>query len=224
MIRSFGIFLPWSLLGINLEMKNKQSYSVWLLLLLAVVWRSVFFAASVGCINVSGDESIMALQSIGITQQADDPLLLTKQHPRGVGGRFPLLFMAQPYLFPFESYVAAPFIRMLPDSAFGLRLIPALLGLAGCFLGMILLREWFRRSKDRIGLLDGLLPVLLIAVPSAYVLMLQSVYMLPSYPGFMVLSMLALWLADRNRQQSGGWNPVGLCWPVFVPGLRPVIR
>jgi len=180
------------------------------LVVCAVLWRALFFSVSVCQINASGDESIMGLQAIGITQSSDNPLFQTKQHPPGLFGRFPLLFMAQPYLFPLESYFSAPFIRLLPNNAFGLRLIPACMGLLTCIICLLLLQRWSRQAKSSFWL-----PALLVVFPSVYVLMLQSVYMLPSYPAFMLLTILAFWLADKNRS-TPELNPfypllAGLC-------------
>lgn len=180
----------------------KSNRILWLMLLAALLWRAVFFGISVNRVHVSGDESIMALQARGMTQSADDPVFQTKQRPPGVFGRFPLLFMAQPYLFPVESYVCAPFIRFLPSTALGLRLIPAVMGLVSTLFGLLLLRRW--REEDGVGGIP--VAALLLVFPSAYVLMLQSVYMLPSYPAFMLLGMAALWAAERNRAETG-WNP-----------------
>jgi hypothetical protein len=149
------------------------------ILLMALLWRAIFFGASSLLINVSGDESIMGLQAIGITQPADSELFQTKQQPRGLFGRFPLLFMAQPYLFPLESYLSAPFIRWLPRTAFGLRLTPAILGGAAALFMLLLMAGWHKRDR---GVANGwfLAVMLSAAFPGAYVLTLQSVYMLPS--------------------------------------------
>jgi hypothetical protein len=179
------------------------------LVVLAVAWRAVFLWISVDRICVSGDEAIMGLQGMGLTQSADNPLFQTKQNPAGVWGRFPLLFMAQPYLFPFESYLMAPFIRWLPHTALGLRLIPALMGLVGVLAGLWLLRRWQTQAgKARGGGWCSLGPLALVVFPSAYVLTLQSAYMLPSYPGLMMLSMLTLLAGDYARASRCWWNPL----------------
>lgn len=196
-------------------MKKLNVISV--LLLAALLWRGAFFYLSVTRVNVSGDECIMALQARGITQSADDPAFQTKQHPQGVLGRFPLLFLAQPYLFPTESYFCAPWIRLLPSNAFGLRLIPFLMGLSSCFFGLLILRRWANADAPGSKRAAGGLPAAawLVVIPSAYVLMLQSVYMLPSYPSFMLLGMAALWAAERHRAEAG-WNPG---WALLAGGL-----
>lgn len=176
----------------SLKVNRKHLFAA--LFMAVLLWRALFFSVSVSHIHVSGDESIMGLQAIGLTQAADNPLFQTKQHPPGLFGRFPLLFMAQPYLFPVESYFSALFIRFLPNNAFGLRLLPACMGLMTSLISLLLLRRWGRAAGS-----IYLLPAMLIVFPSPYVLMLQSAYMLPSYPTFMLLSLLACWLADKNR-------------------------
>ena len=81
--------------------------SVWILITLAILWRLLFFAVSVNTINVSGDESIMALQAIGITLPANSELFQTRQAPPGFLGRFPLLFMASP-TYSLSNPISAP--------------------------------------------------------------------------------------------------------------------
>lgn len=200
----------------------KKNGIMLILLLAATLWRAGFFCISVSRVNVSGDECIMALQAKGITQSADAPEFMSRQHPPGVLNRFPLLFMAQPYLFPTESYLSAPFIRLLPSNAFGLRLIPAVMGLLSCFFGLLILRQWMLEeecSAGRVSRFCGM-PAAgwLVVFPSAYVLMLQSVYMLPSYPSFMLLGLAALWTAEKNRAQPG-WNPAWALLAGLLSGL-----
>ncbi|MDD4734879.1 MAG: hypothetical protein PHP44_02095 [Kiritimatiellae bacterium] len=198
-------------------MKKKQV--LWMLLLVALLWRAAFFCVSVNRVHVSGDECIMALQARGMTQSAEDPAFQTKQRPRGVFGRFPLLFMAQPYLFPVESYLSAPFIRLLPATALGLRLVPSIMGLFSSLFGLLLLRRWAGEDA-RVDGLPAAFPAAawLVVFPSAYVLMLQCVYMLPSYPAFMLLGLAALWAAERNRAETG-WNPGWALLTGFLAGL-----
>ena len=84
------------------------------------------------------------------------------------------------------------------------------MGLIACLSGLFYLRKYiFSSSKSGI-ITTGLL----VAIPSAYVLLLQAVYALPSYPAFMMLSMLAILCAEQNRTTS--WkNP----FFAFMAGL-----
>lgn len=166
-----------------------------LVLLVAVGVRVAFFSSSVNHLNVSGDESIAALLGMGITQSSDSPVMQAKQNPRGVFGRFPLLFMAQPYLFPVDSYFAAPFIRWLPNNAFGIRFTPSLLGLLTVLFSIIIL---LRRGALR----ETWPGIVLILFPSSYLLLLQGAYGLPGYPSSMFLSALGIFLAQEHNQSS----------------------
>ncbi len=166
-----------------------------LVLLLAVGLRVAFVGSSVKHLNVSGDESIAALLGMGITQSSDSPVMQAKQHPRGIFGRFPLLFMAQPYLFPVDSYFAAAFIRWLPNNAFGIRFTPSLLGLLTVLFSIIIL---LRRGALR----ETWPGVLLVLFPSSYLLLLQGAYGLPGYPSSMFLSALAIFIAQEHNRSS----------------------
>ncbi len=168
-------------------------------ILIAIIFRASFFYSSVTHVNISGDESIAALMAMGITQPADSPVMQAKQHPRGIFGRFPLLFMAQPYLFPVDSYLAAPFIRWLPKNAAGIRFTPTLLGLLTVILSILILIIGSELRKSWPGLL-------LILFPSAYLLLLQGAYGLPGYPSSMFFSALCIFLAhihSRTEKASG---------------------
>lgn len=157
-----------------------------LLILLALGLRLFFFQLSVTHIPVDADEAIAALQAKQITR-----------------GEWPLLMLAQPYLFPLEAYVAAPFSRWLFHNAFGARLIPALLGLLSVFFMLAILRRWgsFR---------DTWPGYLLILFPSAYLLTLQTAFALPGYASLLVLTGLVFWLAQIRQDNTRGQFWLGL--------------
>ncbi len=133
------------------------------LILLAVGLRLGFFVISTTRVQPSSDESITVLMAEAIHS-----------------GQFPLLFTGQPYMFPLESYLLAPFTSWLPHNAFGARIGGFILTLVGLLLSLRLaattLRGWGRLAA-----------FFLIAVPSAYVLMMQSAYALPGYPSLLLL-------------------------------------
>lgn len=165
------------------------------IILASLLLRFGFLFTSTANIHVSGDESIAALQAIGITQSADDPLMKAKQHPRGLAGRFPLLFMGQPYLFPLESTLYSPFIRFLPNSAFGVRILPFCMGLITLTLALALLA--------RLGGLRKNWPAaLMLLLPSTYLMMMFFAYGPPSYHALMLFSALGLYLAHRQRESE----------------------
>lgn len=177
------------------------------ILFTSLLLRFIFLFTSTANIHVSGDESIAALQAIGITQNSASPVMQAKQHPRGVAGRFPLLFMGQPYLFPLESTLYAPFIRLLPNSAFGVRLLPFCMGLITLALSLALLRRW--------GSWEEVWPAaLLILFPSSYLLMMFHAYGPPSYHALMLFSALGLYLAQLQRESNslkGSLTLAALC-------------
>ena len=191
---------------------REKRLEIAVLVLLVLLWRAAFFTVSVQQLNLSGDEAIRSLQAMSITQPKDSYHVQLQQEPRGLFGHYPLLFMAQPYLFPVEAYFSAPFIRWLPRSAFGSRLIPACMGLITCWLGLLLVNRAFRTARregeeERIGKFSRYGALLLVVFPSTFLLVLQVAYPLPSYQAFMMLGLLALWLAERNRTVS--WkNPL----------------
>lgn len=161
-------------------------------LLLAVlagfVLRAQFFQISVTHLQPSSDESIAMLQA----QDVRD-------------GRFPLLFMAQPYLFPIESYLAAPFVRWWPPAAWSARLVPTILQ-AAAVIGCLLL---LRRMVQGWAFLAG---AILTLVPSSYLLLMQAAYRPPAYSALVLLFPATLWLADRSRESD---RP----WPLLATGL-----
>jgi hypothetical protein len=136
--------------------------------LLALALRIAFLVDSVRHVPASSDEALSVLQSHQILQ-----------------GDFPLLVMANPYQFPIESYLFAPFAGVLPVSALGVRLIPFLLSLAAQAGFLFLL---FRTAAPR-AFWPGLL---LMAFPSAYLMLLFSAYFIPQHSSFMLLSVLTM--------------------------------
>ncbi len=116
----------------------------------ALVLRLVFFWISVSLVQPTADESIAQLQAERV-MRAD----------------FPVLMMGQPYLFPVESYIAAPFAPFLPNNAFGARLVPALLQAIATLVAFLILERMFR---DR----PPWPAALLLLFPSAYMLMMQA--------------------------------------------------
>jgi hypothetical protein len=154
-------------------------------------------------IPVSTDESILALQARHVLFPPADPDLRDAMHPKPVFHRFPLLFMAQPYLFPLEAYIAAPFAPLLPTNPFGARIVPLFLGLGALFLSFLILR--------RLGSWREAWPgALLLIFPSAYVAMLQYGYALPSYPSHLFFLALATWLTIRYIERATALRALGL--------------
>lgn len=176
--------------------------------LVALVLRLTLFQTGLRHVPVSSDESITALQAIGITQSSHDPAFDAKQSPRGLKGRFPLLFMAQPYLFPLEAYLMAPLMPVMPRNAFGARFTALLIGFAGVLAGLLLLRRWGAWREIWPG-------VLLVMLPSAYVLILQAGYALPSYPVLIGGSMVILLLIHlmHRDEKARPWTALvaGIC-------------
>ena len=58
----------------RLPFNKKVFWTGAVLVVLAVAWRAIFLWISVDRICVSGDEAIMGLQGMGLTQSADNPL------------------------------------------------------------------------------------------------------------------------------------------------------
>jgi len=188
--------------------------SLLILILLAasgLALRAIFFSVSVSSIHVSGDESIFALQSTAITQDSESEAFQAKQHPRGIRGRFPLLFMAQPYLFPLESYLSAPLMPLLPYNAGGIRLPLLLMGLVTTVLCLRLVQSWGTFSRTW--------PAwLLILIPSPYLMTFFAAYSPPSYPSLLLFIALVL---NLTRWRPEKIIPAGLSAGIsgFATGL-----
>jgi hypothetical protein len=185
-------------------------------LLIALALRLSLFVTGLNHVPVSTDESITALQAMGITQSSTHPAYEAKQHPRGVWGRFPLLFMAQPYLFPLESYLMAPGMPFLPSTALGARWMAGLLGLLGVLFSLLLLRRW-----GGVGALT--LGGLLILFPSAYLLIFQAGYALPSYPILLAFSAGILWLTQESVRDEKV-RPVLIAGAGLAAGLAMAVN
>ena len=93
-------------------------------------------------------------------------------------GARPLLFWGAPYQFPLESYLLAPFVHLLPSNAYGARLFFAIMGSAAV-AGFCLLQLVTGKGISR---LAGLL---IILIPSTYLIILQSGYFIPEHTATM---------------------------------------
>lgn len=164
-----------NLFGNTLE--NRRS-GLWLALAIviiaAIAIRVSFIKTSLRVLQPSSDESIFALMAVSIRE-----------------GERPLLFWAQPYLFPIESYVTAPFAHKLPPDARGARLPLLLMQQVAFLLQVALALLLFRRAVTRS------IALALILFPSSYLLMVQALYSMPGYAflmlgGYLILVIAAL--------------------------------
>jgi len=148
--------------------RKKTTVIIGVLALLAILIRLAFFFISTTTLPTSSDEALSILQAKQI-----------------IAGHTPLLVMANTYQFPVESYLSVPFVKHLPRNAFGARLIPLLLGLGTTAVLVLILSQIAPFKSSWPGLI-------LIIVPSAYLLMHQSAYMLPQHNAFLLLSSLSV--------------------------------
>lgn len=141
----------------------------------ALVVRVALFWA--GCANMPAfdDECIIALQAKQIAH-----------------GDVSLLMLAQPYLFPLEAYVMAPFIEFLPRTAFGARVVAFGMGLFSLMMAWLIFRRWGRFSDVWPGLL-------LLLFGSPFLFILQYGLALPGYPSLIFISLLMAWLAQGHQ-------------------------
>ncbi len=160
----------------------KRAFPQWMLVLLtgAVLVRMVFFTISVRNLPPTADECCPFIQAEYEVQR----------------GQWPLLFIGQPYQFPIDSYMAALF-TWLPRNAFGVRILFFGAGLITLALFLVILRELGPWQECWPG-------VLLVLFPSTFVLMLQCACSIPMHSAFTVLSLLAVWLAIRQRRAKRG--------------------
>jgi len=159
-----------------------------LAVLVGIALRTAFFRVSVTHLQPSSDESISMLQAQDVR-----------------AGHFPLLFMAQPYLFPIESYLAAPFVNRLPPAAWSARLVPTILQAAAVAWCLLLLRRMVQGWAFLVG-------ATLTLIPSSYLLLMQAAYRPPAYSALVLLFPATLWFADRSRRSTH-------TWPLLATGL-----
>jgi len=152
--------------------------SIAVVLGLALMVRLVLFWS--GCSNMPAidDECIIALQANQI-----------------VRGEFPLLMMAQPYMFPLEAYFMAPFSKFLPQTAFGARVLAFGMGSIALLMAWLILRRWGRFSDVWPG-------VLLLLFGSPLLLVLQFGMALPGYPSLIFFSIFLVWLSQVSSESK----------------------
>jgi len=162
---------------------------------LALWFRIALFNA--GCANMpaTDDECIIALQA--------------KQIARG---EFSLLMLAQPYMFPLETYLMAPVINLLPRTAFGARVMAFGCGLLSLFLAWLILRRWGRLQEVWPGFL-------LLLAGSPFLMMLQYGLALPGYPSLILLSSLMVWLAQRHKETASDVSRLAAFGVGFLGGV-----
>ncbi|PTN36506.1 hypothetical protein [Desulfonatronum sp. SC1] len=153
-------------------------------LLAAVGIRFAVAKAGLDHLPVTTDEAIVVLMAKQILQ-----------------GELPLVAMAQPYQFPLESYLMAPFVELMPRNAFGARFLSFIAG--GLTLGLLLGIAWKLAPAGRRWPMAAL-----ILFPSAYLLMIQLGYSLPHNNSSLVMclasALLAMTIPTRPSLRSAG--------------------
>ena len=145
---------------------------------IALLLRGLFAWTSLAYLPATSDEA--------------SSVLLAKMIFRGLR---PLLFVGQPYQFPVEAYLMAPFVEWLPRTAFGARYQTLLFGFLSLFGLLLIVRTAFPKgSRWPAGLL--------VLFPSGYLLMLTSAYAPPQYAMFLTLAWLSTYLALQARQRA----------------------
>lgn len=129
--------------------------SLCILVLVALLTRGYFFLISIRRLPTNTDEALGILQARAIAE-----------------GNFASLLWTQPYQFPLESYIIAPFINFLPENALGARLIPALFALPSVFGFYWILCKGFSKKVHW-------LCAFLVFFPSSYVLIRQTAFFTP---------------------------------------------
>lgn len=136
--------------------------------------------------------SWISLANLPVTSDEASSVLLAKMILRG---ELPLLFVGQPYQFPIESYLMAPFVEWMPRTAFGARYQTLILGLTA-FLGFFMIARTAFSTGSRWPAL------LLICFPSAYFLMYQAAYAPPQYSMSLTLAWVSIFAVLRSRQSA----------------------
>jgi len=133
-----------------------------------------------------------SLVNLPVTSDEASSVLLAKMIARG---EFPLLFIGQPYQFPVESYLMAPFVEWMPRTPVGARYQAIILG-ALAFWGFVLI--------IRTAFLDRTCwpALLLVCFPSAYFLIYQAAYAPPQYSISLTLAWISILAVLRSRLGS----------------------
>jgi hypothetical protein len=151
---------------------------------LGVALRLAVFTVGVKAVPAFDDECKIALQA--------------KQIARG---EYSLLILASPYIFPLDAYLMAPWIHFLPRNAFGARILAFGAGLLSLVFSLLILK--------RCGRLRDLWPgAALLLVGSGYLHALQLGCAMPGYDTLLLLSSVAVWMAQRQEdRQDHVWLP-----------------
>lgn len=162
---------------------GRQPRVYWIALLLAGLTalglRLYLYWEGGHSIPVTTDEAMTVLQALDIR-----------------AGARPLLLMAQPYMFPVESYWMALLVDWLPRTALGMRVLILLEGFVFVGLSLMLVRQMGRwRSVWPGGLL--------VLFPSVYLVMNQTAYSLPHYVSAFIFSLAAAWCVMRLDREPG---------------------
>lgn len=145
---------------------------------LALALRLAVFTVSIKAVPAFDDECKIALQA--------------KQIARG---DYSLLILASPYIFPLDAYLMAPWIRILPRNAFGARMLAFSFGLLSLGFSLLILKRWGR-------LRDFWPGAALLLVGSGYLHALQIGCAMPGYGTLLLLSSVAVWLAQRQADRQ----------------------
>lgn len=160
-----------------------QKRNVWILagvgIALAVALRLTIFAVSCAHMPAFDDECKIALQAKQIA-----------------AGARPLLILASPYIFPLDAYLMAPFIGFLPRTEFGARVLATGFGLLAMLFALLILRRWGPIRDTWPGMI-------LILFGSAYLLFLQHGCAMPAYDSLVMISALAVLMAQRQWDEGG---------------------
>lgn len=134
----------------------------------------------------------ISLTNLPVTSDEASSVLLAKMIFRG---ELPLLFVGQPYQFPIESYLMAPFVEWMPRTPFGARYQAIILGFAAFWGFFAITRRAFQPGSRWPA-------VLLICFPSAYFLIYLAAYAPPQYSMSLTLAWVSILAVLRSRQSS----------------------
>ena len=125
-------------------------------------------------------------------------------------GHWPLLFIAQPYQFPVESYLMALLVEWMPRNAFGARYQAFAFGWLTLGLLLLVAKQHLPEGKRW-------LVVILLLLPSAYWLKHSAGYTPPQYASTLFFTALMLFLVSLAVKQKN--NILYVVAACFVGGL-----
>ena len=136
--------------------------------IIAITVRILFFIWAYVKVPISSEEAWVGAMSMGILR-----------------GEFPIVYWGQTYMGTQQSFIDAPLVFLFGAKAISIRVYPFVFGLLFIYLSYLLARQIYNKDV-------ALLTVILLAVPSPYILMTSVMIPPDNHLAIITLGSLAL--------------------------------